>query len=72
MINELTGGKTTYHHDAFGNLAWAKYDGAYDYKLPDAVGNLCKTKDRRDRKYGPGVNCYKIISGGTTTMKKET
>ena len=55
MINELTGGKTTYHHDAFGNLAWAKYeDGAYDYKLPDEVGNLYKTKDRRDRKYGPG------------------
>ena len=55
MINELTGGKTTYHHDAFGNLAWAKYeDGGYDYKLPDEVGNLYKTKDRRDRKYGPG------------------
>ncbi len=55
MINELSGGKTIYHHDAFGNLAWAQYeDGGYDYKLPDEVGNLYKTKGRTDRRYGSG------------------
>ncbi len=54
MISDLTGGKNTCHHDAFGNLACAKYeDSAYDYKPPRDVDNLYKTKDRRDQKYGP-------------------
>jgi len=55
MVNEITGGETGYAHDAFGNLAWAKYeDGQYDYKLPDGVGNLFKTKQKNDREYGAG------------------
>jgi RHS repeat-associated protein len=41
-------------HDAFGNLAWAEYGaGQFEYRMPDAVGNLFKTKSRTDRKYGP-------------------
>jgi RHS repeat-associated protein len=55
MINELTGGVTTFTHDDFGNLASARYeDGSYDYKMPDAVGNLYRTEARTDRKYGRG------------------
>lgn len=55
MVNELTGGETGYSHDAFGNLAWAKYEnGHYDFKLPDEVGNLFKTKERNDKEYGAG------------------
>lgn len=55
MVNELTGGEIGYAHDNFGNLAWAKYeDGQYDYKLPDEVGNLFKTKQKNDREYGAG------------------
>ncbi|MCD4696998.1 MAG: hypothetical protein K8S16_12245, partial [Bacteroidales bacterium] len=55
MLNELTGGLTTYTHDDFGNLASARYeDGSYDYKLPDEVGNLYRTPNRDDRKYGKG------------------
>ena len=54
-VNELTGGETGYGHDVFGNLAWARYEnGQYDYKLPDEVGNLYKTKQRNDREYGAG------------------
>lgn len=55
MVNELTNGAVSYGHDDFGNLAWAKYeDGQYDYRLPDKVGNLYRTKEQKDRKYGPG------------------
>ncbi|MCB0522704.1 MAG: RHS domain-containing protein [Lewinellaceae bacterium] len=47
-------GPTTFGHDVFGNLAWAQNpDGTTDYRMPDAVGNLFRTKDRNDRKYGP-------------------
>jgi hypothetical protein len=38
-----------------GSLASAQYaDGSYDYKLPNEVGNLYKTKEKDDRKYGKG------------------
>jgi RHS repeat-associated protein len=40
--------------DSLGNLAAATYqDGRVDLRMPDAVGNLFKTSDRTDRKYGP-------------------
>ncbi|WP_306353281.1 RHS repeat domain-containing protein, partial [Flavobacterium sp. '19STA2R22 D10 B1'] len=55
MVNELTQGQTDYGHDAFGSLAWAKYEeGQYDYKFPDEVGNLFETKERNDKEYGTG------------------
>ena len=55
MMNGLTRGLVQYGHDDFGNLAWAKYeDSQYDYRMPDNVGNLFKTKERKDRKYGAG------------------
>ncbi len=54
IMDEVKSAGTTFGHDAFGNLAWAKYDdGAFDYKMPDAVGNLFRTQARTDRKYGP-------------------
>ena len=44
-----------YGHDDFGNLAWARYeDNFYDNRMPDKVGNLYKTKEQKDRKYGAG------------------
>ena len=55
MMNGLTKGIVQYNHDDFGNLAWAKYeDNQYDYRIPDKVGNLYKTKEQKDRKYGAG------------------
>ena len=49
LKNELT----TFEHDVFGNLAAAQYsDGSWDYKLPDEIGNLFKTKEKKDRQYG--------------------
>ena len=55
VMNELTGTEIGYSHDAFGNLAWAKYEnGQYDYKLLDEVGNLYKIKHKSDKEYGAG------------------
>jgi RHS repeat-associated protein len=55
MMNGLTRGIVQYGHDDFGNLAWAKYeDNNYDYKMPDKVGNIYKTKEQNDRKYEAG------------------
>jgi RHS repeat-associated protein len=55
MVNNLTRGIVQYGHDDFGNLAWARYeDNFYDYRMPDKVGNLYKTKEQKDRKYGAG------------------
>lgn len=55
MVNNLTRGTVQYGHDDFGNLAWARYeDNFYDYRMPDKAGNLYKTKEQQDRKYGNG------------------
>ncbi|WP_438712368.1 DUF6531 domain-containing protein [Aquimarina muelleri] len=46
---------TQFTYNAFGSLASAHYaDDSYDYKLPDEVGNLYKTKEKDERKYGKG------------------
>ncbi|MFW0739750.1 RHS repeat-associated core domain-containing protein [Flavobacterium sp. T12S277] len=53
-VNQLTGGMTYFDYDDFGNLA-KSYNGKEElYKTPDVVGNLYKTEDRSDRKYGKG------------------
>lgn len=55
MVNELTQGRVTYGYDDFSNLASARYEKKqFDYKLPDEVGNLYRTKSKTDRKYGKG------------------
>lgn len=47
-------GTWNFEHDALGNLAAAQYpDGAFEFRMPDAVGNLFRSKDQKDRKYGP-------------------
>jgi RHS repeat-associated protein len=54
MIIDSMNGPVHYTHDALGNLAAATYqDGRVDLRMPDAVGNLFRTNDRGDRKYGP-------------------
>jgi RHS repeat-associated protein len=54
MVIDAIRGPTWYDHDAFGNLAAATHaDGRVELRMPDAVGNLFRTRDRSDRKYGP-------------------
>ena len=63
-------------------MAWAQYeDGSYDYKLPDEVGNLFKTKSKQDRKYAKGgqlqecdqfIYNYDAEGNLTTKINKES
>ena len=54
-IDGITGGKTTYAYDAVGSLMSARYeDSTDDYRMPDAVGNVFRSRDRSDREYGRG------------------
>jgi len=46
--------EVTMGHDAAGNLAWTDYgDGTAELRVPDAVGNIFRQRDRSDRCYGP-------------------
>ncbi len=55
ILDGIHGGTVKFGHDELSNLAWAQYeDGQYDYRLPDKAGNLYKTQQRQDRRYGPG------------------
>jgi RHS repeat-associated protein len=48
-------GETKYLHDARGRLAAASFrGGTTEWRAPDATGNLFKTEDRSDRRYGKG------------------
>jgi RHS repeat-associated protein len=53
-IHDSVHGLTRFEHDAVGNLAATVFgDGTKELRLPDAVGNLFRTNDRQDRRYGP-------------------
>jgi RHS repeat-associated protein len=54
QLTDTSQGTTRYEHDNFGNLAAAiNPDGSMDLRMPDAVGNLFRTNERNDRRYGP-------------------
>jgi RHS repeat-associated protein len=83
MVVDALKGPVQYKHDAVGNLAGAIYeDGRVDLRMPDAVGNLFRTEDRRDRKYGAagqllesrgpdGVTTYEYDAEGNLAGKIE-
>ncbi|WP_304363292.1 RHS repeat-associated core domain-containing protein [Porphyromonas macacae] len=56
--NELTGESVQFGYDSWDNLFRADYRGGSEvesiYKAPDALGNLFRTEERKDRKYGKG------------------
>ncbi|QWX84242.1 RHS repeat protein [Cellulophaga sp. HaHaR_3_176] len=60
-INQITGKKVDYSYDQEGSLLSASYKGGAEtiYKMPDAVGNLFKTKGRKDRTYSKGGKLIK-------------
>ncbi len=82
-IMDSLAGATHYAHDALGNLiAATSADGKVDLRMPDAVGNLFKTEDRSDRKYGPagqlleakgpkGITRYEYDAEGNLIRKIE-
>ncbi|OEK08202.1 hypothetical protein A8C32_01690 [Flavivirga aquatica] len=55
ILDQTVHNNTQFTYNAFGSLASAQYgDESFDYKLPDEVGNLYKTKEKDDRKYAKG------------------
>jgi len=68
QVIDVQKGITKYGHDALGNLAAAQYgDGVIEFRMPDAVGNLFRTSDRSDRKYGPAGQLLESYSPEGTT-----
>jgi RHS repeat-associated protein len=64
QIADSKQGLTRFGHDVFGNLAWSENpDGSTLFRMHDAVGNLFRTKERSDRKYGPGGQ---LLESGST------
>jgi RHS repeat-associated protein len=53
QLSDSQKGTTQFEHDAFGNLVSAQYgDFSFEFRMPDAVGNLFRSQDLKDRKYG--------------------
>ena len=68
MIVDALHGPVTYGHDAMGNLAAAVYGSSkIELRMPDAVGNLFRSNDRRDRKYGPAGQLLETMTKAGTT-----
>ncbi len=53
-IAELTRGRTEYEHDARGRLIAQHGPGCVLHRAMDAVGNIFRTPERTDRRYGRG------------------
>jgi len=68
MIVDALHGPARYGHDGMGNLAAVVYgDSKIDLRMPDAVGNLFRSNDRRDRKYGPAGQLLETMTKAGTT-----
>ncbi len=71
-------GVTQFEHDAWSNLAKTTFPGGkVEWRNPDAVGNLFKTADRKDRVYARGGQLKKAAGweysydGEGNLVKKE-
>ncbi|MCC6287218.1 MAG: RHS repeat protein [Chitinophagaceae bacterium] len=54
-LNVLTNERTWYDYDSFGSLVSASYaNNQTIYKNPDETGNIYRTANRTDRRYGKG------------------
>lgn len=60
---DAASGPTDFHHDGLGQLALsARGDGEEQLRVPDAVGNLFRRRDRSDRRYGPAGQLLQSVS----------
>ncbi|UYZ62610.1 RHS repeat domain-containing protein [Hymenobacter weizhouensis] len=64
QLQDSQHGLTRFEHDAWGNLTATTFgDGTRQLRQPDAVGNLFRTAERQDRRYGPAGQL--LQAGGT-------
>ena len=79
QITDSHQGTQQYRHDALGNLAQVIHgDGSIEYRLPDAMGNLFTSADKKDRQYGKAGQllkstnaAYKYDDEGNLIEKRE-
>jgi RHS repeat-associated protein len=83
QLVDATRGTVRYTHDPLANLASTTYeDGTVDLRMPDAIGNLFRSEERDDRRYGTagellesrgteGITHYKYDADGNLTEKAE-
>lgn len=61
IADSLTG-PIRYEHDGLGQLVSATYgDGTMEVRMPDALGNLFRTRERSDREYGPAGQVLSLV-----------
>lgn len=53
-ITDSQFGTRDFGYDPFGGLAWSSKGQDFTFRAPDAVGNLFRSGEQGDRKYGPG------------------
>ncbi|WP_299883872.1 DUF6531 domain-containing protein [uncultured Lacinutrix sp.] len=70
IVDTINTGSVNFGYNVFNSLAWANYENdSYDYKLPDEVGNLYRTKDKKDQEY---TKSGKLLRSGNTYFDYDT
>lgn len=63
MVDHLRGRTIELAYDGLGALAQADFgDGRVDVRMPDALGNLFRRSDRRDREYGAAGQLLQVAT----------
>jgi RHS repeat-associated protein len=52
ILDAVSGAPTDYQHDEFGRLAWSRHGDTADLRIPDALGNIYRSAEQIDRRYG--------------------
>jgi len=69
-VVDTVSGPTRYQHDEFAQLLSATApDRPAELRMPDAVGNLFRTADRSDRRYGPAGQLLESTDAGGVPVR---
>jgi RHS repeat-associated protein len=52
ILDAVSGTPTDYQHDELGRLAWSRHGETAELRIPDALGNIYRSAERIDRRYG--------------------
>jgi RHS repeat-associated protein len=52
ILDAVSGTPTDYQHDELGRLAWSRHGDTAELRIPDALGNIYRSAEQIDRRYG--------------------
>jgi RHS repeat-associated protein len=52
ILDAIGGTQTDYHHDELGRLEWSRKGDTAELRIPDVLGNIYRSGERVDRRYG--------------------